>query len=284
MKKFVVFFLLSSVHFLTFSQEHQNLNSQEALIENKVYRIDEYDALDSTAFKQEFPNGYYSIFNEEGLVIKANNYRSYMVDAETDHHDEYINYSLYNENDQRIGFIQQFTEGDEPFQIISLKSISEDEETVQYANVDIGPSLLGYTVEFDKRDYNAVMSAFGDTVEITPTHHRAYGVRDSSFLLDIFYSPTSGLIDSTIYHNKCLGKLRSEKCQSKVFYTYDESGKIISKRMEYHSNTSEINPYIVRLASYNEKGLVETLETNYLSSSINDREVRKFVYTFREDD
>lgn len=267
---------------MTFSQEHQNLNTQEALVANKVYRIDEYDALDSIAFKQEFPNGYYSIFNKEGLVIKANNYRSYMVDAETDHHDEYINYSLYNENDQRIGFIQQFTEGDEPFGIISLKSISKDEETVQYASIE--SSLFGYAVEFDERDYNATISAVGDTVEITPTHHRAYGVRDSSFILDIFYSRTSGQIDSTIYHNKCDGKLRGQKCQSKVFYTYDENGKMVSKRLEYHSSTSEINPYIVRLASYNEKGLVETLETNYLRPSIDDREVRKFVYTFREDD
>ncbi|NVK65960.1 MAG: hypothetical protein HWE22_15320 [Flavobacteriales bacterium] len=282
MKKFVVFFLLSSVHFLTFSQEHQNLNTQEALVANKVYRMDEYDGLDSAAFKQEFPNGYYSIFNEEGLVIKANNYYSYDFSGEEPKHDEYINYSFYDENDQRIGFIQQFTKGDEPFRIISLKSISEDEETVQYASIE--PSFLGYKVEFDKRDYNAVMSSVGDTVEITPTHHRAYGVRDSSFMLDIFYSRTSGLIDSTIYHNKCLGKVRSEKCQSKFFYTYDENGNIVSKRMESHSNTSEINPYRVRTASYNEKGLVETLETNYRSSSINDREVRKFVYTFREED
>lgn len=283
MKKFVVPALLCLLQFWTFAQEHQFLNKKEVLVANKVYRMDEYDALDSVGFKDEFPNGYYSIYNQEGLVIKANNYQSYVVDAETNHHDEYINYYFYNEKDQRIGFIQMFTDGDEPFRIISLTELSEDRKMAQHVKLE--PSPLGSKIEFEElKSAPSLPILFKDTVQLTETHYRSIGSKDSTLTLDIYYSQ-NGRIDSTITTNKCYLNSLSSDCYSKCFFVYDDNGNLISKRFESHSKNSDINPYTVRTVKFNSLGLVESIETKYLNPQISSNvEFRKFVYTLREDD
>lgn len=283
MMKFVVPVLLYLLQFSTFAQEHQFLNKKEVLVANNVYRMDEYDALDSVGFKQQFPNGYFSLYNEDGLVIKANNYYSYDFAGEEPKHDEYINYYFYNEKDQRIGFIQMFTDGDEPFRIISLKELSEDRKTAQ--RVKLEPSPFGSRIEFEElTSAPSLPILFKDTVQLTETHYRSIGSEDSTLTLDIYYSQ-NGLIDSTITTNKCYLNSQSSDCYSKCFFFYNDNGNPISKRFESHSKNSDINPYTVRTVKFNSLGLVESIETKHLNPQISSNvEFRKFVYTLREDD
>ena len=280
MNRFIPSLLLALVWTNTWAQEHQFLNKPETIAKNDVYKMIQYDALDSLSFMEEFSNGYYSIYDEVGLKIKSNEYRSHINKGGTTIHEEYINYYIYNSLNEQIGLIQMFPNSGEPFNIISLKSISLEENSVQTATLE--SSIEGDSIVFKEYDYSPIRKAFGDTVEISELHSRAYHILDSAMHLDIFYSE-NGSIDSTEHHTKCNGQLRSMKCTTKTVFSYFSNGTILSKHLEYRSSTSKVNPYLLKEIRYKENGLIDSVKTSYLNPFIDETTLFHFHYEFRED-
>jgi len=264
----------------TSAQEHQFLNKRETIVENGVYKMIQYDALDSLTFMDEFSNGYYSIYNEEGEKVKSNSYRSHIDKNGAAIHEEYINYYIYDSLGEQIGMIQMFPELDEPFNIISLKSISEDRKTVRIASLE--SDFDGDEFIFKEYPYSRPIKGIGDTINIDGSHYRAYGVLDSALYLDLFYAE-NGSIDSTIFHSKCNGTIRGMKCSTKTIFSYSSNGAILGKFITYRTSTSEVNPYLTKEVRYMENGLIDSIETNYLNSSIDETTLFRFEYKFRED-
>ncbi len=71
-KKIVFLLILITTNF-TFSQEIQYSVTKDAIEKNDIYKIYQYNVIDSLKFIKDYPNGYYAIFDEEGRVKKANN-------------------------------------------------------------------------------------------------------------------------------------------------------------------------------------------------------------------
>ncbi len=273
-KSTLIFFCL--IFFFGYGQEHQFVNSKEVLMKNKVTKIFQYDASDSLKFIQKYPNGYYSIVDDLGRVVEANNYTYFITKEGETITREYKNYSFYDSLNNQIGFIQMFINLEDPFRIITLKSFDYNSNKIKTVNLEENNEYESKFV-FREEEIQRKKTFFGDTISINKFSKRTYSVSDSSIYLDLFYNKKDQ-IDSSIFHNSCIGKNGSNDCYIKTKYLYGKDNVISIKTIENYSETAKSNPLLKRKIIYHTNGLVKSVLTEFIDSGT--KEFTKYIYYY----
>lgn len=280
--KALLYLLLFFTVFSATGQEHRGLLSQETLIKNRVHTIFQYDASDSLQFMTNFPNGYYSIYNEDGNVILSNNYTRTFGEKAEDIWEEYKNYYFYNGNGDRIGFIQMYVDAETPFRMISLQSMNAVGDSIQTVTMETGQDVDNWGdtyFAFRKTPLMEPRFYFGDTILVSPFHRRSYVVADTTMFEDIFFN-SSNTIDSTIFHSKSYGKRTTEPHFLTTTFQYTADNQLRSKTRSSRAITLDASPSSITTVNYTQNGLITSIETYY--SETNSTEIMKYLYTFRE--
>jgi hypothetical protein len=275
MRVFVTLILIS-IELTVFSQEHSILFEQNIILKNKIYKVLEYDPIDSLEYFNKYPNGFYSIYDKFGRVTRSNHYSPF----ETDNiwiSGEFKNYYLYDSLDNKVGFIQIHEDFDSPFRFIDLKSFDYENNKVKRASLESSWEVTSNIV-FVENEIKKEKQTHIDTVVLNNFHKQIFYNGDSVNYLDLYLN-NDQLIDSTVYHGTCYGSIGKHDCETKVIYDYYSNG-VVKKKIEQHFQLlKEWKLYSEYEYFYYQNGLLDQI-TKYYSG--NERKIiSKFKYYYR---
>ncbi|MGV6861355.1 MAG: hypothetical protein ACWA41_06260 [Putridiphycobacter sp.] len=272
---YIIVFFISNI--IGYSQEHSSLFEKKCILENKVYKVVEYDPTDSLMYFNKYPNGYYSIYDKYGRMVESNHYSPYEIDSLWIP-GEFKNYYLYDSLDNKIGFIQIHENMDAPFRFIELKSFDKENNKVKIASLETSWKVNS-NFHFKEIELKEEKQYITDTVVLNPFHKQVYFNRDTINYLDLFINKDK-LIDSTIYHGTCSGWIGKHDCETKIIYEYYTNG-VIKKKTELHFQLLQNRKlYSQHEYFYLKTGLLDKITSYY---TVNERKgISKFKYYYRK--
>lgn len=266
--------LIFNLNFTCFCQEHKSLFERDCILANNVYKVVEYDPIDSIGFFERCPNGYYSYFDIYGRIVEANHYSGFVSEGVWIP-GEFVNYYLYDSLDNQIGFIQIHQDMLSPFRFIELKSFDLEENLVKTVSLESMWEVNSNFI-FDEKEIKQEKSDH-DTVVFNPYHKRIYYNGDTTTYQELYLNK-NGQIDSTVFYNICSGSIGKFECETRTVYEYFSNGGI--KRIsEQHYQILEDRKLLFQLEYfYLQNGLIDQIKSFH---AINGRtDVRKFTYYY----
>lgn len=271
----IIFTFLIFTSKLCFSQEHRTLFQSEAIKQNKVFKVLEYNPEDSLSFFEQYPEGYYSKFDKLGRITESNNYSPYESEGVWKP-SMFKNYYLYDSLDNQIAFIQIHDEMECPFRFLEVSSFNES-DTINLAWLKVSYQINSEFI-FETKQKPKKLNFWGDTLKITKRHFCLTALNDSSMTMDIYYDK-NGLKDSTIFKSIGSGLNGTFKTETITSYDYYKNGNlrtVVVKRFNL-KNGSEL--YSIQEYYFLENELLDKIRTYYTINKMWD--VRQFKYFTR---
>lgn len=280
MFKKIIFVLLNFITINLNAQEIQFTVNKKAIIQNDVYKVYQYNSTDSLKFIEDFPNGYYACFNEDGNIIESNGYHTYYDHNLKTISDEYKNYYFYDSLGNQNGFIQMYTDRRlNPFNKISLNNVDLNNKKINHVTLKNHYSFDTKFI-FTQENIELEEKKFSDTLSIDSSHSIIYSLVDSSIYQNIYLNK-KGMIDSTItYFNNFSKNGEQFPSYAKMRYLYDLDDNIISKKVIYYSQNSNMKAHLIREINYHENGLTNWTKINFIEED--ESETMEFEYHIRK--
>ncbi len=269
--------ILLTLNFIGFCQEHSSLFERDIIKENKVYKILEYNPVDSLNYFKKYPNGIYSNYDIYGRIVESNHYSPFEIDNKWIS-GEFRNHYLYDSLDNKIGFIQIHDNMASPFKFIELKSIDKENNKVKTVSLESSWKLNSNFI-FDEKNLKEEKQIRTDTIVLNDFHKQIYFEGDSINYLDLYINENK-LVDSTIYHSSCFGWIGKHDCETKVMYEYFANGAIKRKTEQHFEILEDKKLYSQYDYVYSQNGLLDCMTSYYKGNER--KEMSKFKYYYRE--